>query len=95
MVVSQLNPSCYVTPKTKKEADDMEYNECAKHSIRKSMSPLKKGIVPFNPLQNSKNAPSFGFGCNLSIDEESWGQNASSFLKESQSSYDNSGGVKF
>ncbi len=73
----------------------MEYNECARHSIKKGMSPMKKGIVPFNPIQNIKNAPSFGFGCNLSIDEESWGKKASSFLKESQTSYDNSGGVKF
>ena len=48
----------------------MEYNECARHSIKKGMSPMKKGIVPFNPLQNSKNAPSFVFGYNLSIDEE-------------------------
>ena len=48
----------------------MDYNECARHSIKKGMSPMKKGIVPFNPLQNSKNAPSFGFGYNLSIDEE-------------------------
>jgi hypothetical protein len=39
MIVSSLKTSCYVTPKTKKEADDLEYNECARHSIKKSMSP--------------------------------------------------------
>jgi hypothetical protein len=50
MIVSSLKTSCYVTPKTKKEADDLEYNDCARHSIQKSMSPLKKGIVPFNPI---------------------------------------------
>jgi hypothetical protein len=39
MIVSSLKTSCYVTPKTKKEADDLEYNDCARHSIKKSISP--------------------------------------------------------
>jgi hypothetical protein len=39
MIVSSFKTSCYVTPKTKKEADDLEYNDCARHSIKKSISP--------------------------------------------------------
>lgn len=53
---SQIKDCVYVTPKKQKEINDIdEYNECAKHTIKKDMSP-KKRVVPFNPLNTCENA---------------------------------------
>jgi len=97
-----LKDSSYVTPKARKEAEELEYNECARHSVKKNISQKKsKKVVPFNPLDsyNTNGEPYFGFGLKgVSMDEESYGRQFHnkdlSALKDSchQLTYDSQGG---